>query len=296
MGFLPAVVNVRDNIDLSPNEYRLLLKGVPVGGSTIHPDKHLVIATSQSELNGINGEKTTDPSFGMPAVWVDNARVEQLQLSGYTVVDPGTIIGTHISQVLRSHATELLGREEVQDLIDHIKQSAPKLIEDIIPKVVPIATLQKVLQNLLTERVSIRDTKTIIEALAEHIGTTTDTGLLTSAARVALSRQIIESLAPGSEPIPVISMETKLESMLVQAFSQGGNGLDGGMTESLLNQTAKTCELIENSGGNPILLVNGQIRLPISRFLKRSVPSLNVLAHEEIPDNRQIRITHVIGA
>ena len=296
MGFLPPVVHVRDNIDLAPNEYQIMLKGVVVGGGIIHPEKHLVIGTDASELAGLQGERTTDPSFGMPAIWIDNSLVEQVSYSGQTVVDPGTVISTHISQVLRTNASLLLGREEVQELIEHLKGASPKLIEELIPKVVPIGTLQKVLQNLLAENISIRDIKTIIETIAEHISSTQDSGLLTAAVRVALSRSITQQIAGSAQIIPVISLDPKLENMLIQSFQSGGADLDAGMTEALLNQAANKCGLAEAEGEIPVLLVSSAIRLPIARFLRRSIPSLNVMATEEIPDNRRIQIKHVIGA
>ena len=296
MGFLPPVVHVRDNIDLAPNEYQIMLKGVIVGNGVIHPEKHLVIGSDASELAGLQGERTTDPSFGMPAIWIDNSLVEQVSYSGQTVVDPGTVISTHISQILRTNAALLLGREEVQELVEHLKTISPKLIEEVVPKMVSIGTLQKVLQNLLAENISIRDAKTIIETLAEHIASTQDTGLLTAAVRIAMARTITQQIAGNTQVIPVISIDPKLENMLIQSFQSGGADLDAGMTEALLNQAASKCNEAEDEGEIPILLVSSAIRLPIARFLRRSIPSLNVMATEEIPDNRRIQIKHVIGA
>ncbi len=295
MGFLPSVVHVRDNIDLAPNEYRILIKGTVTGGGLIYPEKHMVIAQDTQDLNSISGERTTDPSFGMPAVWIDGDQVESVSYSGHTVVDAGTVIATHISQVLRKHASELLGREEVQELLEHLKKIAPKLVEDVVPKVIPMATVQKVLQNLLVEGVSIRDAKTILETLAEHYTSTQDTGLLTGAVRAKLARAIVQQIV-GSEPVvPVMTLSPKLEGMLIQAFNNGGADLDGATTESLLNNVAKTSEEIEAAGANPVLLVSSAIRMSLSRFLRRSIPNLVVLANEEIPDGKQIRITNVIG-
>jgi flagellar biosynthesis protein FlhA len=296
VGFLPDVVHVRDNVELAPNEYRILLKGVGVGGGHVHPDKHLVICSDSDQLNSLPGERTIDPSFGTPAIWVSESHVEIASFSGHAVVDPATVIATHISQIMRRHSTELLGRDEVQQLIEHTKTIAPKLIEDIVPKVLPIATLQKVLQNLLSENVSIRDAKTIIETLAEHVGNTPDSGLLTQAVRIALSRSIIQQIYGDSTIIQGFLLEPKFENMLAQAFSNGGAGIDPNMTETLMQRTVSTCDEILKEDRTPVLIVSAQIRQPLSRFLRRNVPALAVIAHDEIPDNRQLKVTHIIGS
>jgi flagellar biosynthesis protein FlhA len=296
VGFLPDVVHVRDNVELAPNEYRILLKGVGVGGGHVHPDKHLVICSDSDQLNSLPGERTIDPSFGTPAIWVNESHVEIASFSGHAVVDPATVIATHISQMMRRHSAELLGRDEVQQLIEHTKSIAPKLIEDIIPKVLPVATLQKVLQNLLVENVSIRDAKTIIETLAEHVGNTQDSGLLTQAVRIALSRSIIQQIYGDSSIIQGFMLDPKFEHMLVQAFGNGGAGIDPNMTETLMQRTIATCDEILKEDRAPVLIVSSQIRQPLSRFLRRNVPALSVIAHEEVPDNRQLKVTHIIGS
>ena len=294
VGFLPATVHVRDNLALPPNKYRIMFKGVEIGSGDLYPDRLLAICGEDESLPPLPGEKTKDPTFGMPAVWVFRDAQEQAEFAGYAVVEPGTVITTHLSHIMRSHAQELLGREEVQQLVDHIKQYSPKLIEDVIPKLVPLHVLQKVLQNLLSEGLTILDVKTVIENLAEHYGTTQDTNDLTRNVRVAVSRAIAAQVAPGAGAIPVMTLSAALEGLLMQAFSSGG-AFDPQMAEKLLNEVTQTASAIENTGGSPILVVPSQLRQSLSRFLRRNAKGLSVLSTDEIPDGRQLKITHLIG-
>ncbi len=217
---------------------------------------------------------------------------------GYTVVDASTVVGTHISNVLQSHAAELLGREEVQALIDHFGREAPKLVEDLVPKVIPVGIVQKVLQNLLEEGMHIRDLRTILETLGEHVGRTQDVDDLTAAVRVALGRAIIHQLFPGEQELPVITLEPQLENILVAAASgKSQGGLEPGLAERLLKQASTVTEELEAQGFNPVLITPGQLRPMLSRFfLRRSIPNLRVIAHNEIPDTKSIRIVGVLGA
>ena len=239
---------------------------------------------------------TTDPAFGLPAVWIEASRRDDAQNMGYTVVDASTVVATHISNLLQSHAAELLGREEVQALIDHVAKEAPKLIEDLVPKVVPVGVLQKVLQQLLTDGINLRDFRTIIETLADHVGITQDIDELTSAVRTALSRAIVQQLFPGEQELPLMTLEPSLEGILLQAVnSKAGGGLEPGLAENLLANAAQQTENVENQGYNPVLLTPPGLRPLLARFLRRALPQLRVISHNEIPDSKSIRIIAVIG-
>ncbi|GGP20535.1 flagellar biosynthesis protein FlhA [Silvimonas iriomotensis] len=295
LGFLVPAVHIRDNLELKPNQYRIQLKGVDVGAGEAFVGQWLAINPG-SASGQLAGTPTKDPTFGLPAVWIESTLRDPAQAMGYTVVDASTVVGTHISNVLQSHAAELLGREEVQQLVDHFAKEAPKLVEDLVPKLVPVGTVQKVLQNLLDEGMHIRDLRTILETLGEHINRTQDIDDLTAAVRVALGRAIIHQLFPGENELPVITLEPHLENILVNAAtgkSQGG--LEPGLAERLLKQASNVTEELEAQGFNPVLITPGNLRPMLSRFLRRSIPNLRVIAHNEIPDTKSIRIVGVLG-
>lgn len=295
LGFLVPAVHIRDNLEIRPNAYRILLKGVEIGTGEAYIGQFLAINPGQvsGELQGM---ATTDPAFGLPAVWIEASRRDEAQNMGYTVVDASTVVATHISNLLQSHAAELLGREEVQALIDHVAKEAPKLIEDLVPKVVPVGVLQKVLQQLLTDGINLRDFRTIIETLADHIAITQDIDELTSAVRTALSRAIVQQLFPGEQELPLMTLEPSLEGILLQAVnSKAGGGLEPGLAENLLANAAQQTENVENQGYNPVLLTPPGLRPLLARFLRRALPQLRVISHNEIPDSKSIRIIAVIG-
>ncbi|WP_373277411.1 flagellar biosynthesis protein FlhA [Formivibrio citricus] len=295
LGFLVPAVHIRDNLELKPNQYRIQLKGVDVGAGEAYVGQWLAINPGNA-MGQLPGTQTTDPTFGLPATWVDSGLRDQAQAMGYTVVDASTVVGTHISNILQSHASELLGREEVQQLLDHVRKEAPKLVEDLIPKIVPVGTLQKILQNLLEEGMHIRDMRTILETVGEHIVRNQDVDELTSAVRVALGRAIIHQIFPGENELQVVTLEPQLENILLSAAtgkSQGG--LEPGLAERLLQQASALVENMENQGLNTVLICPAQLRPMLSRFLRRSTPGLRVISHNEIPDNKTIRIVGVLG-
>ncbi len=297
MGFLVPPVHIRDNLELKPNVYRIVLKGVEIGQGEGYVNQYLAINPGRvtGELPGI---KTQDPTFGLPAVWIDSELRDQAQAFGYTVVDASTVIATHLSNVIQTHASELLGREETQQLVDRVSKESPKLVEDLIPKTLQLSTLQKVLQNLLAEGVHIRDMRTILEVMADHALRTQDTELLTAAVRSALGRAITQQLFSGNEEIQVIALEPRLETMLMHATQSSGAdgpGLEPGLAEQLLQGVSETASQQEQLGVPPVLLVPSQLRSVLARFLRRSVPNLSVLAHNEIPDGRTIRIVQTVG-
>ncbi len=298
IGFLSAPVHIRDNLELRPNAYRLTLKGVAIGNGEAFPGMYLAI--NPGRVSGqLTGTATLDPAFGLPAVWIEAGLREQAHVFGYTVVDASTVVATHLNHVILSHAAELLGRQETQALLDHIAADAPKLVEDLVPKQLPLSTLQRVLQNLLEEGVNIRDMRTIIETLAEHAPRTQDPLQLTAAVRVALGRAIIQQLYPGGDEMQVMALEPGLERVLGQAMQAGGgdaSGIEPGLADTLMRETATAARHQEDLGLPSVLLVPGNLRWLLSRFLRRVVPQLKVIANAEVPDTRTIKVTTIIGA
>ncbi|MDA8382360.1 MAG: flagellar biosynthesis protein FlhA [Betaproteobacteria bacterium] len=297
VGFLVPAVHIRDNLELRPNGYRVLLKGVEVGFGEAFAGMFLAINPGRV-LGALPGPETRDPTFGLPAVWVDAGMREQAQGYGYTVVDASTVVATHLSNVIQGHAAELLGREEVQQLLDHLAKDAPKLVEEVVPKLVPVGVLHKVLQNLLEEEVHIRDMRSIIEALAETGARTQDADELTAAVRVKLGRAIIHEIFSGAAELQVISLDPSLEHVLMQAtLTKGaeGAGFEPGLAENLLRQAASRTQAQEQLGLPAVLLVPAPLRSVLSRFLRRGIPQLKVVSHDEIPDSKTIKVTAVLG-
>ncbi|GAB7215490.1 hypothetical protein OS42_21010 [Dickeya oryzae] len=293
MGFLPPVVHIRDNLDLQPASYRILMKGVEIGSGEAHPGRWMAINPGNA-VGTLPGDLTKDPAFGLPAVWIESALKEQAQTQGFTVVEASTVVATHLNHLLSLHASELFGRQEAQQLMDRVSQEMPKLTEDFIPGVVTLTTLHKVLQNLLSEQVSIRDMRTVIETLAEHAAVQTDPNELTTAVRIALGRAITQQWFPGDTELQVIGLDGALERLLLQAL-QGGGGLEPGLSDRLLDQARQALQRQEALGAPPVLLVNHALRGLLSRFLRRSLPQIAVLSNLEISDSRQIRMTSMIG-
>jgi flagellar biosynthesis protein FlhA len=298
IGFLAAPVHIRDNLELRPNAYRLTLKGVEIGAGEAFPGMHLAI--NPGRVSGtLPGAPTQDPAFGLPAVWIESAMREQAHVLGYTVVDSSTVVATHLNHVILSHAAELLGRQETQALLDHIAKDAPKLVEDLVPKQLPLSSVQRVLQNLLEESVNIRDMRTIIETLAEHAGRVQDPLELTAQVRVALGRAIVQQLFPGTTEMQVMTLDPGLERILAQVLQGGGgdaSGIEPGLADTLLRETAIAAQRQEDLGLAAVLLVPGSLRWLLSRFLRRAVPQLKVIANTEVPDSRTIKVTTLIGA
>lgn len=293
MGFLPPVVHIRDNMDLPPARYRILMKGVEIGSGDAYPGRWMAINPGTA-AGTLPGEVTVDPAFGLAAIWIDSALKEQAQIQGFTVVEASTVVATHMNHLIGQYASELFGRQEAQQLLDRVTQEMPKLTEDLIPGVITLTTLHKVLQNLLAERVSIRDMRTIIETLAEHASVQTDPHELTSVVRVALGRAITQQWFPGNGEVQVIGLDTTLERLLLQAL-QGGGGLEPGLADRLLAQAQGALAQQESLGAPPVLLVNHPLRALLARFLRRNLPQLMVISNLELTDNRQIRMTSTIG-
>ncbi|WP_029135166.1 flagellar biosynthesis protein FlhA [Sedimenticola selenatireducens] len=297
LGFLIQPVHIRDNLDLSPGGYRISLNGVVIGEAEIYPDRELAINPGRV-FGTLQGVATTDPAFGLEAVWIDAAQRDQAQTLGYTVVDASTVVATHLSEILQSHAHELIGHEEVQQLMEVLGRSAPKLVEDLVPAILTLGQLLKILQNLLAEGVAIRDIRTIAETLAEYAPQSQDLGALTAKARVALSRSIVQQLVGPVEEIPVVVLDPGLEQILqqtIQPAHDGGVGFEPGLAEQLQKALAETANQQETAGQESILLVAAPIRMWMARFVKHSVPGMSVLSYNEIPDNRKIKVVATVG-
>jgi flagellar biosynthesis protein FlhA len=296
LGFLVQAVHIRDNLELGPNSYRITILGAPVGESEVFPDRELAINPGQV-AGTLPGSATKDPAFGLDAIWIDKSRREQAQAQGYTVVDASSVIATHLSHLLQSHAHELLGHEEVQQLLNRLSKTAPKLIEDLVPKLLPMSVVVKVLQYLLLERVPIRNLRTICETLAELAPKSQDPVVLVAAVRVALGRSIVQSIGGLRQELPVITLDPALEQVLQDSMAGGdaAPGFEPGLADRIQTALGDSTRRQEAAGEPAVLLVAPKIRPWIARLMRHSTPTLAVLAYNEIPENRRIRVIAAVG-
>lgn len=300
LGFLMPSVHIRDNLDLAPNVYRITLMGVGVAEAEIYADRELAINPGQvfGEIKGIAGK---DPAFGLEAVWIEASQKDQAQSLGYTVVDASTVVATHLNQIMHKHAHELLGHEEVQQLMQVLAKASPKLAEELVPGIVSLSGLLKVLQGLLQEQVPVRDIRTIAEAIANQASKSQDPGALIAAVRIALSRSIVQSIVGLEVELPVITLDPKLEQMLLQSMQKAGQGgedgimLEPGMAEKLQRSLAEAVQRQEMQGKPAILLVAGPVRNMMAKFVRYAAPGTHVLSYQEIPDNKQVTIVATVG-
>lgn len=292
-GFLPPQVHIRDNLSLAPYQYKLFIKGGEIGKGEIVNNKWLAINPG-NVAETIDGIPTTEPAFGLPAVWIDASNKENAQILGYTVVDTSTMIATHFNHLLQQFASDLLGRVETQELLDHVKQDIPKLVEDFIPGVITLTTFHKILQNLIAEKVSIRDMRTIIETISEHAPNQNDAYQLLSLVRIALGRVITQQWFPGNGAINVIGLNVNLERLLLQALQNTSN-VEPGLADHIIQQVKQALNQQDAIGAPPVLLVNHTLRPMLSQFLRPHFPQLVVLSNLEITDNREIKMTCQIG-
>jgi flagellar biosynthesis protein FlhA len=297
VGFLPPAVHIRDNLELGPNAYRITLKGVPIAEGECRTGSLLAIDPGRAS-GTLPGLATRDPAFGLPALWIDTNQRDAAQALGYTVVDPGSVIATHLSTVVNAQSAALLGRTEVQGLLDQLAKSTPKLVEEVTPKLVPVATVQRVLQNLLDEGMHVRDLRTILETLADHAPRTQDAHELTAAVRVALGRAIVQQIYGTAPELPVIALDPELERVLVQVLAAAGadgSALEPDLAATLAREIGRAVQETEAAGDTPVLLVSDRLRLPMLRLLRRAAPTLKILAHGEIPEARTIRVRATVG-
>ena len=294
LGFLIPVVHVRDNLELAPGQYRLLVHGVPVATGELVPDRELALDPGRvfGPLDGIPGK---DPAFGLDAVWIVPGQRAHAESLGYTVVDASTVAATHLSHVVRERASELLGHDEVQNLLSALGRSVPKLVEDLVPKLLPLSVVVKVLQSLLADRVPVRQMRQIVETLLEHGAHTQDPAALTAAVRVALGRFIVQELNGMAPELPVYTLAPALERVLQDSVSGQGAALEPGLAERL-HQNLGDCVSRQESRGEPaVLLVPGGVRASVARLVRHSVPSLAVLAYAEVPEDKRLRLVGSVG-
>lgn len=303
LGFLVPSVHIRDNLDLQPNAYRINLMGVNIGGAEIYPEREMAINPGQV-YGKAQGIEAKDPAFGLDAVWIEPEQREQVQTLGYTVVDASTVVATHMNAVLQQHAHELLGHDEVHELLNMLSKSSEKLAEEL-PSLINLNLLRRVLQNLLQEGIPVKDMRTIGESLAVAAGRTTDPVALTSAVRVALSRVIVQGIFGESPEMPVMTLDSSLEQILLKAVQQSAQHNDGmiddsvviepGIAEKLQQSLIQAAQRQELAGNPAVLLVSAALRPLLSRFVRYTVSGVKVLSFQEIPDNKQITIVATIG-
>ncbi|MBM3108495.1 flagellar biosynthesis protein FlhA [Pseudomonas sp. V1] len=300
LGFLMPTVHIRDNLDLAPSAYRLTLMGVILAEAEIYPDRELAINPGQV-FGTLNGIAARDPAFGLEAVWIDVSQRSQAQSLGYTVVDASTVVATHLNQILHKHCHELIGHEEVQQLLQVLAKASPKLAEELVPGVITLSGLLKVLQALLAEQVPVRDIRSIAEAIANNPAKSQDTAALVAVVRVGLCRAIVQSIVGVESELPVITLEPRLEQILLNSLQRAGQGQEDGvllepsMAEKLQRSLIEAAQRQEMQGQPAILLVAGPVRAMLSRFGRLAVPNLHVLAYQEIPDNKQVTIVATVG-
>lgn len=297
LGFLVPPVHIRDNLELDPNEYRITLMGVSSGNGELKHNSELAINPGQV-FGEVKGVPTKDPAFGLDAVWIGPEQKDEAQSLGYTVVDAATVVATHISQLLHNNASLLLGHEEVQNLLDMLGKSHPRLIEGLVPDILPLTTIVKVLQNLLNEGVPIRDMRSIVQTLVEYGPRSQDPDVLTAAARISLRRLIVQDAVGGAPEIPVITLAPELEQMLHQSLQSAGDegaGIEPGLAERLQNSLGDAHQNQEMAGEPSILLTSGMLRSVLSRFVKHSLPGLRVMSYQEVPEEKQIKIVCSVG-
>lgn len=301
LGFLIPAVHIRDNLDLMPSAYRITLMGVTLGEGEVYPDRFLAINPGQV-FGKLEGTATTDPAFGLEAVWIDDAQRDKAQTLGYTVVDASTVAATHLNQIVQGHTHEIIGHEDVQKWLDLLAEKSPKLVEELVPNTISINQLLKVLQSLLREQVPVRDMRTIAEALAAHGNKNLDTNSLTSIARASLSRQIVQSIVGQDSNVPVVTFDPALEQLLLQSVQQAQKtGTDEGallepqLAERLNNALVAAARQQEAAGKSIVLLVAAPLRWMMSQFVRFNIPDMRVLGYNEVPDNKQITIEASIG-
>ncbi len=294
IGFLIPSVHIRDNLELPATAYRLLIHGVPVATAEIHPDRELALdpGSALGQLDGIAGK---DPAFGLDATWIQPHQRAHAETMGYTVVDPATVVATHLSHLIREHAPELLGHEEVQQLLANLAKSAPKLVEDLTPKALPLSVVVRVLQNLLVERIPVRQLRKIAEALVETAPSSQDPTTLTAAVRNTLGRFIVQEIAGMSAELPVFTLNPQLERVLQESTQGNGAALEPGLAERL-HQSLADCVSKQEARNEPaVVLVPGPVRAALARLVRHSVPSLSVLAYSEVPEDKRLKLVGTIS-
>ncbi len=296
MGLVVPTIRIRDNIQIKPNSYIVKLKGIEIAKGELLLD-HFMAMNSGSVIEEISGIETVEPAFGLPALWITEADKEQAEMNGYTVVDAVSVLATHITEVIKAHAAEILGRKETQNLLDSLKQTNSSLVDDVVPELLNVGDVQKVLANLLSERVSIRDMVTIMETLADYGRLTKDPEVLTEYARHAMARQIThQNLQNGI--IPALTLDPALENKIAGAVQHTDHGsfvsLDPASMQGLLKSLNAELPKLTNLGYQPIILTSPAVRLYFHKLIARAVPGVVVLSHAEIEATAEIKVLGVV--
>ncbi|MEK7772899.1 MAG: flagellar biosynthesis protein FlhA [Deltaproteobacteria bacterium] len=297
MGVIVPAVHIKDNLQIKPAEYVFLIKGVEVARGDLLIGNSLAIDPGNAQ-GGIDGVHTTDPAFGLPAIWVPDSMKEKAQLMGYTVVSHSAIVATHITEIIKSHAHEILGRQEVQNLVDRLAKHHPKVVEELIPGLLSLGGVQKVLHNLLRERVSIRDLQTVLETLADHAASTKDTDLLTEYVRMQLARQISRGLQGADATMQVIALNQDIEDAIAKSVHETPQGsffsIEPLAAQRILLRLKEALEEVMSKGYQPVILVSHQTRRFVRKLIERSFPAVPVLSHSEISNNIKVQTLKVV--
>ncbi len=290
MGFIVPPVHIKDNLQLKPNEYAIVLKGVKIGGGELLPGHFLAMnpGTATEVIKGVN---TVEPAFGLPAVWISEDKKERAQISGYTVVDNTTVVATHLSELIKRHGHELLGRQETQNLLDNLAHDYPKLVEELVPNLLSLGVIMRVLQNLLREGVSVRDLRTILETLADWAPVVHDPDQLTEHVRAVMARSISNNYSEDGQVLEVMTFDRKVENMIQEALHTTDHGaylaLEPGFAQALINSLNKTLQKV--TAATPVLLCTPTIRLHVKRLTERYLPNLAIISHNEIAPHMKVR-------
>lgn len=290
-------MHIRDNLELTPMSYRISLAGVSMGEAEIQPDKVLAINPGQV-FGEVRGFKTVDPAFGLEAYWITADDKEQAQSLGYTVVDPSTVVATHLSKILEESSAQLLGYEETQKLLDKLAVSSPKLVKELVPDLLSLGTVTKVLQALLSEQIPITDIRTIVETLADSAFKSKDPSDLLTPVRVSLARMITQRIVDVGADLPIITLNPELEAILsnaVKSSEQGGAGIEPNMAENLQRSLQTLYKEQEQKQQPAVLVVQPLIRTLLARFVRNISSNMHVLSYHEIPDNKQVKIVGTVG-
>ena len=294
LGFLVDSVHIRDNLDLGPNKYRISIHGVSMGEGEVIPDRELAINPGQV-FGQVDGIATKDPTFGLDALWIDPSQRDAAQTAGYTVVDSSTVIATHLSQLLKNNAAKLIGQDDVQQLLERLKQTAPKLVENLVPNTMSLADVTRVVHSLLDEGVPIRDMRTIAETLSIHRGLENKPEELVAQVRVALGPSIFQSVIGGAQELPVMVLDPQLEQMMSSAVQNNQGVIEPNLLDTMVKGMGEAAGKMEAEGASPVLLVSGIIRGFLSKLLRGRMSNFYILAYEEIPGDKNIRVVTTVG-
>ena len=294
LGFLVDSVHIRDNLDLGPNKYRISIHGVSMGEGEVIPDRELAINPGQV-FGHVDGIATKDPTFGLDALWIDPSQRDAAQTAGYTVVDSSTVIATHLSQLLKNNAAKLIGQDDVQQLLERLKQTAPKLVENLVPNTMSLADVTRVVHSLLDEGVPIRDMRTIAETLSIHRGLENNPEELVAQVRVALGPSIFQSVVGGAQELPVMVLDPQLEQMMSSAVQNNQGVIEPNLLDTMVKGIGEAAGKMEAEGASPVLLVSGIIRGFLSKLLRGRMSNFYILAYEEIPGDKNIRVVTTVG-